>query len=101
MDKLIDGLHAISDRQGLMLEQVGSLFAACEQLVRRNGSQDSASILGFPHVHLNHAAIHLANLCNRFACIKMDNVLKLQRLVLLAPANWIDCDHRQMAPKNE
>ena len=93
--KIVHALRRIADLQISVLEQHRSLLASLDQLVGGNLQQRFARLVGVAQIATDDSAADLADLGNRLAGIKVNDVVEFQRFVGLAPTQWVKSDHRQ------
>ena len=79
-----------------MFEKLRCMFAFLDQVIAGECSQSLASLVCFSHVHLHHAAIDLANFCDGFAGVEMENVEGVEGLILFSPSQGLDRQHGEI-----
>ena len=76
-----------------MFEKFRCMFAFLDQVIARECTQCLASLVSFPHIHLHHTAINLADFCDGFAGIEVDDIEGVEGLVRFSPSQGLDCQH--------
>ena len=74
-----------------MFEKFRCMFAFLDQVIARKCSQRLARLVCFPHIHLHHTAVDLADLCYGFAGIEVDDIEGVEGLVRFSPSQGLDC----------
>jgi hypothetical protein len=86
IDKIADGLRSIPDVQRFVFEKLGSFLAHLDQVLAGELAQGSTSLVGFPHIELNHSAGDLSDLGDRFSGIEVDHIEGIEGVVGFPPA---------------
>ena len=86
VDKIANGLNSISDAQRFVFEKLGSFLALLDQVLAGELAQGFASLVGFPHIELNHSAGDLSDLGDRFTGIEVDHIEGIEGVVGFPPA---------------
>jgi hypothetical protein len=86
IDKIANGLDSISDAQRFVFEKLGSFLALLDQVLAGELAQGFASLVGFPHIELDHSPGDLSDLGDRFTGIEVDHIEGVERVVGFSPA---------------
>jgi hypothetical protein len=87
-------LFAVAHRQRGVAVKVRGLFHNLNQLAAGNFAQDIAGAVGALHVFGEQAGVRLADLSERFAGNKVDDLIEVHALIRLAPPKDRNLHHR-------